>query len=1560
MRSKKLISAVAALSMVVSSFAGIVTANAEDTETVYNFSELTEESYSKSGASVFDGALTLSGTDSIKPKTVNTAVTTPLGSIENVTSALITKQLAVKINLDAGETVVEYYCGSDSGATKGQSIDVVVKDSSGTVVATETNAENSGVKPYVIYYTAETAGEYTIVDSGTSTYRTIVYAVATTTGTYTPPAADATAPAATVDPNATPAPTPTPRPTVDPNGVADITITNSVGWLETAYVTWTNPTPVDYYNVYVKPEGGEYTKIDDELVRNYGSYYRADALGLKAGSYRLKVEPIIGGAAQEAKETDVLEVKAHVREGFAFDPTSPHYNPDGVGGYKNDGTVKDGAKIIYITDANKDTIQFDVVTNTSSGTVTSCTGLGEILTAREKNSAETTPLIIRMIGQVSSPAGKDSSGFINIKATSNVTFEGVGEDAATNGWSFLLRTAENVEVRNVAIMGFHEDGVSLDTKNYNCWIHNCDIFYGENQGGDKVKGDGSLDVKSGSDYCTFSYNHFWDSGKASLCGMTSDSYMGYHMTYHHNWFDHSDSRHPRVRGDQVHVYNNYYDGNSKYGVGACTGSSVYVEKNVFRNCLHPVLISKQGTDALGAGTFSGEDGGSIKMYDNAVYGGYEIIYASETNTNDFDAYLATTREETVPSTYSAKQGGSTYSNFDTAADMYSYNPTDTEDVVENVQTYAGRVEGGDFTYEFDDAVDDASYARNADLDSVLTSYVTSLKIEYATGEEYPGTGGELPTARPTAEPFDPDVQPTAKPSDGTGGSDTNENTVIWRASDTGADAAAGTVLKEDWLTLAGAELAYSSTNKTIGGVSLTGKMAGLSANPKPALENPEAGAALKFTPSEDGTIKVYFKLNTGKIFYITDASGNVIASHENTSSESEYTTLSADVTAGTVYYAFGDGTNAEFWAAEYTSDGSYSDGAEDDPTDDPDDPATPDPGTTTPPDTTTPPAATTPPAETTEPSDLNAVTTAKEWTFTRDGLAAYGTAGTDDKGNEIVTISSTVIADDMKIGATDAKTIVIDDSNKSFENTDYTSRLKFGGTGSTTERYISFLPGKNGTVKVYALSGSTGAERTLNVVQGSNTAAVTVNSTVADTYDEISVTAGTPVYIYSASSGINVYSVIYTPEGSGSGDEETPTPDATQAPSGEKCIKLVAEYNEDDTLNSVTITEVPVEEAAAASTEGNTKTMYWDSLAGMKPVAAQTAPDDDATNPPSVSDEPVNAVTPETTVTVGSGVKLSADDLEQAEYKETIAINNFYIGADESADENGKATGSVTVDSAGTSGATVNGTKYYNRIKTGGAGNPETGVRCFYFTVDSDCTMVMDATASSSGVTRDIVVLHGDTVSHLAVDEKAGYTLSGIKAGETVVIYSTEGGLNVYGIALTPASADGEDEGGAPVQAELTAQNEAVKWTFTQDAYSLYGSADASTGALTLTSPVVLNNIKVTAGSSTNVVIDSSNKTFDEKYTSRLKLSGTGSSTKRCISFIPGKDGTVNVYAVSGSSSAERTLVVEQGGETKGSFTVGSDPTIGTAVPVTANEPVYIYSSADGINVYAVVYTPTE
>ncbi|MBR2009554.1 MAG: pectate lyase, partial [Peptococcaceae bacterium] len=79
----------------------------------------------------------------------------------------------------------------------------------------------------------------------------------------------------------------------------------------------------------------------------------------------------------------------------------------------------------------------------------------------------------------------------------NLTIEGVGKDATINGFGMLIRNCANVEIRNLGIMNFLDDGISIDTDNKNIWIHNNDFFYGQKgSASDQAKGDGSLDTKA--------------------------------------------------------------------------------------------------------------------------------------------------------------------------------------------------------------------------------------------------------------------------------------------------------------------------------------------------------------------------------------------------------------------------------------------------------------------------------------------------------------------------------------------------------------------------------------------------------------------------------------------------------------------------------------------------------------------------------------------------------------------------------------------------------------------------------------------------------------------------------------------------------------------------------------------------------------------------------------------------------------------------------------------------------------------------------------------------------
>ncbi len=515
---------------------------------------------------------------------------------------------------------------------------------------------------------------------------------------------------------------------------------------ETAYVTWDAVSGADGYNVYVKPEGGSYTQIDSMLIRQYNGYFRADAVGLKAGKYVMKVVPTSGGAEDTSKaiESAAMTVGSYDRSGYAF------ANGSNLGAYNADGTLKSDAIVVYVTNENKDTVTCELNAE-GKGNVT-CTGVQNIITAYKKGK-ETRPMAIRFIGNIEDPANMPKGDLLLDTVTAGMTIEGIGNDATFNGFGLVLKNCSNVEVRNIGFMNCNSsegDDCGLQQGNTYCWVHNCDFFYGDaGSDADQAKGDGALDTKK-SQYITHSYNHFFDNGKCNLQGANSSDTSNY-ITYHHNWYDHSDSRHPRVRVATVHVYNNYYDGNAKYGIGSTTDSDVFVENNYFRNCKTPMIISEQGSDT--EGTLSSETGGMIKAFGNVIEGAKNYIPYSENNTN-FDCYDASSKTEQVPSSVKAVNGGATYNNFDTASDMYSYELDSTADIPAIVEAEAGRLDGGDFKWEFDDSVDDESYAVNAELKAALVSYNDSI---VAIGSGFK-EGGE------TVDPTEPSTEPTDAPT----------------------------------------------------------------------------------------------------------------------------------------------------------------------------------------------------------------------------------------------------------------------------------------------------------------------------------------------------------------------------------------------------------------------------------------------------------------------------------------------------------------------------------------------------------------------------------------------------------------------------------------------------------------------------------------------------------------------------------------------------------------------------------------------------------------------------
>lgn len=540
----------------------------------------------------------------------------------------------------------------------------------------------------------------------------------------------------------------------NPAGV--IQITEAKGWQESAYLKWAPFEGASSYNVYVDDK-----KIDAQLVRQYASYYRADVLGLKEGTYSVKVVPVNaeGKEIAGANTASNLVVKSYNREGFA------HFKYAGVGAYNNDGTLKAGAKVLYITAKTAKTVS----TTVNTGKQETITGLQSIIDAYSKGK-DKTPIAFRIIGKVNlsdlDHISSSAEGLQIKGAMMNMTFEGVGDDATVYGFGFLLREAESVEFRNFAIMRCLDDAMSLDTDNSHVWIHNMDLFYGKKGGAaDQAKGDGTVDIKGDSKYVTVAYNRFWDNGKASMCGMKSETGENW-ITYHHNWFDHSDSRMARVRTMSVHMYNNYYQHNDVYGIGATSGSSIFMESNYFDAVKRPIMSSLQGTDAMGDGTFSGEKGGLIKAYGNVFANkpaNFSYIPYAENNTS-FDAYEVSNPSEQVPTSVKTLVGGTSYDNFDTNPSlMYAYTADKAEDVPSIVEGFygAGRLNHGDIDFVIPDetVVTNGHQQPWPALASILDAYTSGVVKVF--GESNGGTVNPTPDPTP-----DPTPGPTPDPTPG--------------------------------------------------------------------------------------------------------------------------------------------------------------------------------------------------------------------------------------------------------------------------------------------------------------------------------------------------------------------------------------------------------------------------------------------------------------------------------------------------------------------------------------------------------------------------------------------------------------------------------------------------------------------------------------------------------------------------------------------------------------------------------------------------------------------------
>ena len=170
-------------------------------------------------------------------------------------------------------------------------------------------------------------------------------------------------------------------PEVNPESIQ---VLSAEGLNEQIYLTLGKIENANYVVSYKAADAEEYTRVDKELILEEDEFMACYILGLKEGDYDVRVE--CGSGDSFARVTlDTINVERQDRSGYA------HFNlEEGIGGYNNDGTVKENAKIVYVSNATKNTVTLDI-----NGTT--YTGLVAILKAANQMSE---PLIVRVLDTI--------------------------------------------------------------------------------------------------------------------------------------------------------------------------------------------------------------------------------------------------------------------------------------------------------------------------------------------------------------------------------------------------------------------------------------------------------------------------------------------------------------------------------------------------------------------------------------------------------------------------------------------------------------------------------------------------------------------------------------------------------------------------------------------------------------------------------------------------------------------------------------------------------------------------------------------------------------------------------------------------------------------------------------------------------------------------------------------------------------------------------------------------------------------------------------------------------
>lgn len=186
-----------------------------------------------------------------------------------------------------------------------------------------------------------------------------------------------------------------------------------------------------------------------------------------------------------------------------------------------------------------------------------------------------------------------------ISCRGDKTIVGLGTNSRIKGGGLAWNTKKNVIVQNLIFEGSGDDMLKINNKCENIWIDHCTIRDSETGISDGV--DGGLDITRASKNITVSYCHFYNHDKNMLIGHSDGNTEDTSITVsiHHCFFDGTIQRNPRVRYATVHCYNNYYLGNSTYGIASACDAKVLVENCFFKNVASPIIVGVPGYSPAG-------------------------------------------------------------------------------------------------------------------------------------------------------------------------------------------------------------------------------------------------------------------------------------------------------------------------------------------------------------------------------------------------------------------------------------------------------------------------------------------------------------------------------------------------------------------------------------------------------------------------------------------------------------------------------------------------------------------------------------------------------------------------------------------------------------------------------------------------------------------------------------------------------------------------------------------------------------------------------------------------